>query len=86
MEYCFALACEGGNLVAKILGTDVMDNLDGMLTRQCSMFNVRLPLQVATRRDWNHRDSKQRLLSVECEPQAHVECRNGLENYPSHVG
>ena len=46
MEYCYNLAGEGGRLVARILGTEVMDNSQHTLTFQCCMVNVRLPLEV----------------------------------------
>jgi hypothetical protein len=46
MEYCQNLAHEGGRLVARILGTEVMDNSQHTLTFQCCMVNVRLPLKV----------------------------------------
>ncbi|KAJ0116402.1 hypothetical protein J7T55_007382 [Diaporthe amygdali] len=48
MEYCWELARRGGLAAAKILGTEVMDNEDGTLTRQCSMVMVRLPIEVAS--------------------------------------
>jgi hercynylcysteine S-oxide lyase len=41
-EYCGDLARRGGELVAKILGTDVMENEERTLT--VCMVNVRLPL------------------------------------------
>ena len=43
--YCLKLAIEGGQKVANILGTEVMDNREKTLT-QCAMFNVRLPIAV----------------------------------------
>ncbi|EEH42124.1 uncharacterized protein PADG_06944 [Paracoccidioides brasiliensis Pb18] len=53
MEYCLQLAHEGGNLVAQILGTDVMSEpgvdpkvADASKLRQCAFANVRLPLAV----------------------------------------
>lgn len=46
MEYCWDLARKGGLAAAKILGTEVMDNEDGTLTRQCSMVMVRLPIEI----------------------------------------
>lgn len=46
MEYCCNLAGKGGRLVARILGTEVMDNSQHTLTFQCCMVNVRLPLEV----------------------------------------
>ncbi|KAK5633768.1 hypothetical protein RRF57_009482 [Xylaria bambusicola] len=42
-EYCHALAVSGGNEVASILGTEVMDNPSHTLSR-CAMINVALPL------------------------------------------
>ncbi|KAI8577368.1 hypothetical protein K450DRAFT_252154 [Umbelopsis ramanniana AG] len=41
-EYCWGLARRGGALVAKILGTDVLENEEKSLTAQ--MVNVRLPI------------------------------------------
>ncbi|KAL0095145.1 pyridoxal phosphate-dependent transferase [Phycomyces blakesleeanus] len=42
MSYCNNLANRGGELVAKILGTSVMENSEGSLT--AAMVNVKLPL------------------------------------------
>lgn len=47
MKYCFDLARDGGQAVARILGTEVMDNQEHTLTDQCCMVNVRLPLHVS---------------------------------------
>lgn len=44
--YCFGLAQDGGRRVAEALGTWVMQNEEGTLTR-CSMVNVAMPLVVA---------------------------------------
>lgn len=46
MSYCWDLAREGGLAAAKILGTEVMDNEEGTLTRQSSMVMVRLPIEI----------------------------------------
>ncbi|PGG96616.1 hypothetical protein GX51_07741 [Blastomyces parvus] len=53
MSYCQQLAHEGGNLVAEILGTDVMSEpgvdpkvVGASKIRQCALANVRLPLAV----------------------------------------
>ncbi|PGH08709.1 hypothetical protein AJ79_05900 [Helicocarpus griseus UAMH5409] len=53
MSYCLQLAHEGGNLVAEILGTDVMcepgvdpEVQGASKIRQCALVNVRLPLAV----------------------------------------
>ncbi|KAF2683942.1 PLP-dependent transferase [Lentithecium fluviatile CBS 122367] len=46
-DYCWTLAQEGTRKVAKVLGTEVLENSAGTLTR-CCMANVRLPL-VATK-------------------------------------
>lgn len=46
MSYCWELARKGGLAAAKVLGTEVMDNKDGTLTRQCSMVMVRLPIEI----------------------------------------
>lgn len=43
-DYCSNLAKDGGALVAKMLGTEVLDNSEGTLTNGISMVNVRLPL------------------------------------------
>ncbi|PVH70568.1 PLP-dependent transferase [Cadophora sp. DSE1049] len=43
MEYCQTLARQGGAIVAKLLGTEVMDNKEGTLSK-CFFSNVRLPL------------------------------------------
>jgi hercynylcysteine S-oxide lyase len=43
MEYIPQLAREGGRLVAKVLGTEVMENEQGTLGR-CNLTNIRLPL------------------------------------------
>lgn len=45
MAYCLRLAREGGDRVAQMLGTEVLDNHGG-LSRQCSFANVRLPLEI----------------------------------------
>lgn len=42
-DYCFNLARDGGYRLAKILGTEVMQNSQGTLG-QCCFTNVRLPL------------------------------------------
>ncbi|WEW57256.1 selenocysteine lyase/cysteine desulfurase [Emydomyces testavorans] len=56
MEYCEALAFEGGNLVARILGTEVLcepgraeeahTTRGASQLRRCAMVNVRLPIAV----------------------------------------
>ncbi|KAI1276890.1 pyridoxal phosphate-dependent transferase [Xylaria sp. FL0933] len=45
MEYTQALAREGGRIVARILGTEVLDNESQSLSR-CAMTNVALPIGV----------------------------------------
>jgi selenocysteine lyase/cysteine desulfurase len=45
-DYCWALANEGTKKVANMLGTKVLDNSTGTLTR-CCMGNVQLPLESA---------------------------------------
>ncbi|KAN0096323.1 PLP-dependent transferase [Hyaloscypha variabilis] len=47
MEYCSKLAKEGGEAVARILGTNIMDNSTGTLTRGCCIVNVLLPLEIS---------------------------------------
>lgn len=44
--YCHGLALKGGQLMARLLGTEIMDNAEQSLTSQCCMVNVRLPLSV----------------------------------------
>ncbi|POS68618.1 hypothetical protein DHEL01_v212988 [Diaporthe helianthi] len=44
MSYCWELARKGGLAAAEVLGTEVMDNEDGTLTKQSSMVMVRLPI------------------------------------------
>lgn len=46
MRYCWDLAARGGQLVVKILGTEIMDNREGTLSKECAMVMVRLPLQI----------------------------------------
>lgn len=46
MRYCWDLAAKGGSLVASILGTEIMDNEEGSLTKECAMVMVRLPLGI----------------------------------------
>jgi hercynylcysteine S-oxide lyase len=45
MEYCSTIAYYGAQKVAKMLGTEVLDNEEGTMTRQSCMVNVRLPLK-----------------------------------------
>ena len=45
MQYIQEVARDGGKRAAEILGTEVMDNAEGTLTR-CALVNVRLPLQI----------------------------------------
>ncbi|KAI0804306.1 pyridoxal phosphate-dependent transferase [Xylaria sp. FL0064] len=45
MEYTQVLAWEGGRIVARILGTEVLDNESQSLSR-CAMTNVALPIDV----------------------------------------
>ncbi|KAI1173244.1 pyridoxal phosphate-dependent transferase [Nemania sp. FL0916] len=55
MEYTHALARQGGKAVARILGTEVMDNESQSLTK-CSMIMVALPMDAslasASTQDW----------------------------------
>lgn len=44
-DYCWTLAKEGAKRVADMLGTEVLDNSTGTLTR-CCLINVKLPLDV----------------------------------------
>ena len=50
MDHCRKLSSEGGQMMAKILGTEVMENSKGSLC-QCAFSNVRLPLQFGSGRD-----------------------------------
>ena len=45
-EYCQKIVNEGGEKIANILGTNILDNKAGTLTK-CCMVNVRLPLVIA---------------------------------------
>ncbi|KAI0120520.1 aminotransferase family protein-like protein [Hypoxylon sp. NC0597] len=45
-DYCINIAKEGGELMAAIMGTEVLNNITGTL-RDCCFTNVRLPLEVA---------------------------------------
>ncbi|KAI0377030.1 PLP-dependent transferase [Hypomontagnella monticulosa] len=45
-NYCISLAKEGGELMAAMMGTEVLENRAGTL-RDCYFTNVRLPLDVA---------------------------------------
>lgn len=50
--YCMEQAREAGKLIAGVLGTDVLENEEGTLTR-CNFSNVRLPLDLASMADGN---------------------------------
>jgi hercynylcysteine S-oxide lyase len=45
-EYCYGLARQGGDIMAEILGTEVMDNKGKTLRVHCCFTNIRLPLDV----------------------------------------
>ncbi|KAL9611768.1 MAG: hypothetical protein Q9167_003618 [Letrouitia subvulpina] len=45
MRYCEDVSYEGGKKVAELLGTEVMNNAEGTLTK-CCMTNVKLPLRI----------------------------------------
>lgn len=47
-NYCQTLTREGAALVAKELGTEVLENSTGTLGGECCLANVRLPIDVAT--------------------------------------
>ena len=49
MRYCTEVVKAGGVTVAKILGTEVLDNEEGSLTK-CCFANVRLPLKIGNAR------------------------------------
>lgn len=46
MKYCHKLAYDAGELTAKMLGTEVMENAEGTLAN-CCLRTVRLPLDLA---------------------------------------
>jgi hypothetical protein len=52
MKYCHNLARDGAKLVAKELGTEVLENATDTLGRQCMLANVRLPISGAKARMW----------------------------------
>ncbi|KAI1814402.1 PLP-dependent transferase [Poronia punctata] len=62
MQYIENLAREGGKLVAKILGTEVLDNQSKTLSR-CAMTNVPLPIEASLAstqvQDWMNRTMMQ---------------------------
>ena len=45
MEYNMQIAAAGGSEIAKILGTEVLDNSEKNLTK-CAFANIRLPLEI----------------------------------------
>ncbi len=47
-DYCTRIAREGGEIMAAMMGTNVLENRTGTL-RDCCFTNVRLPLQVEQR-------------------------------------
>ncbi|KAF2279270.1 PLP-dependent transferase [Westerdykella ornata] len=47
MKYCQDLARKAAHRAAEILGTEVLDNSTGSLTRGCALSNTRLPLEYA---------------------------------------
>ncbi|KAI1211313.1 aminotransferase family protein-like protein [Annulohypoxylon truncatum] len=52
-DYCINMAKEGGELMAAMLGTSVLDNKARTL-RDCSFTNVRLPLEVTEESERRH--------------------------------
>jgi hypothetical protein len=48
MEYCWRIALQGAQCVANILRTEVMENEEKTITRQCCLVNVRLPLAIGS--------------------------------------
>ncbi|KAI0899204.1 PLP-dependent transferase [Annulohypoxylon nitens] len=52
-NYCISMAKEGGELMAALLGTEVLENKTGTL-RDCSFTNVRLPLEVTENAEERH--------------------------------
>ncbi|KAI9890075.1 MAG: hypothetical protein M1814_004474 [Vezdaea aestivalis] len=53
MEYCSNLARNGGKEIARILGTEVLENEEGTLGK-CCMANIRLPLEIGMERGQIH--------------------------------
>lgn len=47
MDYCFQLSAQGGKLVASALGTDILENEEGTLSKGTNFVNVRLPISFA---------------------------------------
>jgi selenocysteine lyase/cysteine desulfurase len=47
LKYCQTLTREGGKVVAKTLGTEVLENSTDTLGGECCLANVRLPIDVA---------------------------------------
>lgn len=52
-NYCISIAKEGGESIAALLGTEVLENKTGTL-RDCSFTNVRLPLEVTENAEERH--------------------------------
>jgi selenocysteine lyase/cysteine desulfurase len=52
LKYCQTLAREGAKLVAKELGTEVLENETGTLGGECCLSNVKLPLDVGKAQDY----------------------------------
>lgn len=44
LDYCFKLSAEGGKLVSSALGTDILENEEGTLSKNTNFVNVRLPI------------------------------------------
>lgn len=67
-EYCFDLARKGGERLAKMLGTEVLENEEGTLG-ECCFTNVKLPMalediqEAAAKRGYDWRTCEQ---GVEC--------------------
>ncbi|XXG95914.1 hypothetical protein Hte_002190 [Hypoxylon texense] len=56
-DYCQSMAREGGDLMAAMMGTEVLDNKKGTL-RNCCFINLRLPLEVAEESEEENRTGK----------------------------
>lgn len=52
MGYCQTLAREGAKLVAKELGTEVLENKTGTLGGACCLSNLRLPISVSRAKEF----------------------------------
>lgn len=61
-NYCQNMAREGGDLMAAMMGTEILDNKRGTL-RNCAFINVKLPLEVAE--GWQEEEHRGRVPAKE---------------------